>query len=227
MNINYFNWDSLSGMFHSLHRNKCEYIVLRNYEELYDQNFYLSGHADIDFLVADYRSFVEIIHAIPRFEVDDKIHYMINIAGTKVIIDVRSVGDDYYDKFWQKAMLKNRYLYDSRFYVTDEKNYYYSLAYHAILQKKALSSDYLERLNAMANHLGIPAITEEEHLMQLNRFMRANNYHYTYPLDIWVPLRITHIDQNLVRKNAPVYMRDLRIKMLQLGSNIKHKIIGH
>ncbi len=219
------SFEGITSLFEALHSARCEYIILRNFEELDDNNFYLSGHADIDFLTSDTKKFTGAVGAVPRFKKDDGIHYAVNISGTDVVIDVRTVGDGYYCTPWEKDMLKKRHLRDGRFYVTDDVNYYHSLVYHAVLQKKALSEEYLTRLNAMAAGLGIGAATEAEHLEALDGFMRKNKYRYTYPVDIWVPLRRECVDEKLVKKGVKVCLRDMKTRLLQTGSRIKHILI--
>lgn len=219
------NWGTIECMFEELHKENFEYVVLRNYEEIDEDNFYLSGHADIDFLTSNGKKFAKIIKAVPRFIEDDGIHYKVMIAGTEVVIDARSVGDGYYDSRWEKNILLNREMKDDRFFVTDSINYYYSLVYHAILQKKALTDDYLNRLNIMAHNLGISATNEQQHLRVLKQFMKKHNYFYTYPYDIHVPLRKELIDEAMLKKQKNVIIRDIKIKALQTGSKIKRTIL--
>lgn len=217
-------WNTIEEMFAALHNEKEEYIILRNYEEMDANNFYTSGHADIDFLARNGKHFAKCIHAYPRFTSDDGIHYKVLIAGTEVIIDVRSVGDGYYDANWERAMLQNRVLLDGRFYITDSVNYYYSLGYHAILQKKKLTEEYLLRLNDMADDLGFQAKTEKDHLFVLEKFMKEKGYYYTIPYDIWVPLRTELIDVKMVKRQINVRIRDIFTSVLQFGSKVKKRI---
>lgn len=219
------SWKNIEEMFDALHETACEYIILRNYEEIDEDNFYTSGHADIDFLAVDSQKFAKIIQGYPRFIVDDRIHYIVKIEDTEVIVDVRSIGDGYYDTNWEKDMLSKRKLFDGRFYIADDVNYYYSLIYHAILQKKQLANDYLRRLNGMANALGIKASSEKEHLLNLEIYMKEHNYFFTYPFDIHVPFRKELVNNKMVKKYMNVYLRDIKIKLLQIGSKVKNKII--
>lgn len=219
------SWKCIEDLFYNLHNTECQYIILRNYEEIDADNFYTSGHADIDFLVEDYKKFSKAVKAYPRFIEDDGIHYKVNINDVEVIFDVRTVGDGYYDKRWGKDLLKNRRLLEGRFFIPDKTNYYYSLAYHAILQKKELSNDYLSRLNQMASDLGVKASTEREHLNLLQEFMKNNGYCYTIPYDVWVPLRKEILDSTMVKKQINVYVRDFKIKLLQVGSDVKHRLL--
>lgn len=219
------SWDTIEDMFNSLHKAKEEYIILRNYEEIEADNFYTSGHADIDFLAKSGRRFAEQIHAYPRFTSDDGIHYKVIINGTEVIIDVRSVGDGYYDTNWERTLLRERILLDERFYIADKENYYHTLIYHAILQKKELTDEYLLRLNQMAENVCVYATTEQEHLAELERYMKEKGYFYTIPYDIWVPFRRELVDPKMIKKQMNVQVRDIRAKLLQLGSKAKHNFL--
>lgn len=224
--MNHFNWDRIEDMFNALHNANCKYIILRNYEEIDEDNFYTSGHADIDFLTADAKEFASIVKAYPRTDgYDDNIHYKVMINNTEVIIDLRSVGDGYYDTNWEKKILNSRIKKDNRFYIADDVNYYYSLTYHAILQKKVLADDYLYRLTTMAKDLGIDADTEAKHLRELEVFMKRNGYYYTYPFDAWVPLRTEIVDSSMIKKNTNVKVRDFKQSILSFGSKIKHTIV--
>ena len=218
-------WNTIEEMFDALHNAKEPYIILRNYEEIDADNFYTTGHADIDFLTRNGKRFAKCIHAYPRFTSDDGIHYEVLIAGTEVVIDVRSVGDGYYDANWERALLHNRVLLDERFYIPDKENYYYTLVYHAILQKKELAVDYLFRLNKMAEYLGIQAKTEQEHLTALERFLKEKGYYYTIPYDIWVPRRRELIDLKMIKRQMNVRKRDICTKLLQFGSKVKRFIV--
>lgn len=220
-------WRHIEEMFEQLHKANFKYVILRNYEEIDADNFYSSGHADIDFLTSNSRQFATIIGAVPRFTENDGIHYKVTIAGTEVVIDARSVGDGYYDTNWEREILSQRELKDNRFYIVDTQNYYYSLVYHAILQKKLLASDYLVRLNSMAESLNLQATTEQEHLKMLELFMREKGYFYTIPYDIHVPLRRELVNQSMVKKQLNVSLRDAKIKLMQVGSKVKHSILHH
>lgn len=217
-------WNTIEDMFLRLNNKNWPYVILRNYEEIEEGSFYSSEHPDIDFLTTDGRKFAQIIQAHPRFVKDDGIHYKVVIAGTEVMIDVRSVGDGYYDAKWEKNILSDRILKNNLFYIVDDMNYYYSLAYHAILQKKALTAEYLGRLNQMALGLQITAMNERQHLDALAYFMKEKAYCYTIPYDIHVPLRREMIDGTMIKYPINVKMRDAGIKLMQLGSKVKRAI---
>lgn len=129
----------------------CTYLVMRNYEHFYEE-LLLEGHNDIDVLCRsprDRRKMVKALGAVPRLSRDNGIHYRFRCGGKEMDLDIRCVGDGYYDRRWQKEMLKTR-VYDKRgFYHMEEDDYFYSLLYHGVYQKEGLSEEYFQRLNAM------------------------------------------------------------------------------
>ena len=34
--------------------------------------------------------------------------YQINVSGNSIPVDIRTLGDNYYDRFWQRDMLKRK-----------------------------------------------------------------------------------------------------------------------
>lgn len=222
--IKKYRWASIYEMFQALEVNNVNYVILRNYEELLNDNFYCSGHADIDFLTDDVNKFIKVLRAFPRFIEDDKIHYLVDINGTEVIIDVRTVGDDYYCKKWEKEILKNRTRINN-WYVTDSVNYYYSLVYHAILQKKEFADDYKEHLAVMAKELGFEARELSEHIQILVSFMQKNRYYFTYPNDFWVPLNVNYVPNKMVKKVYKIYYRKVKSELIKRLVYVKRNIL--
>lgn len=219
-------WSNLYEVFTSIHPSQ-KYVIMRNYEEFSENNFYMQEHPDVDILTDQPRKLVEALNAKPRFIKDDGIHYIIIVADIEVIIDIRTVGDGYYDRRWQTNMLKTRRQHPDGYYIMSDDNYYYSLVYHAFLQKKEISKDYLYRLNSMAHKLNISASSVSEHLKALCDFMQINHFYYTFPLDIWVPLNLKLIDKKFVRKQINVIFRDLKYFVLSHASKLKHKLINN
>ena len=166
--------------------SKCNYLVLRNFEEYYD-DILLPGHNDIDVLVAskkDARIMIKVFEAIPRFQPEDGIHYKFLYRGVMVDLDIRIVGDGYYDKKWEKDLIANRRLDNRGFYIIgDITEYFYSLVYHAILQKDYLADDYIIRFKNMGV-LDVSECVEEKLLVHLHRYMIQSGYYYSVPLDI-------------------------------------------
>lgn len=181
------NWEHIEDAFLQLNA-KCEYLILRNFEGFFD-DILIEGHNDIDVLCAsrsDRKNMVHILDAVPRIGVDNGIHYKFLYKGKEIALDIRTLGDGYYDRSWQRAMLKKRIYNPIGFYTMDEENYFYSLIYHAIYQKKSLSQEYLARLRAMN-----PMVHEAEQIdfeKTLLQFMTKKRYKYTIPYDKYVIL---------------------------------------
>lgn len=192
-------WESLESFFAHLNVHKIKYIVLRNHEDLLKTDF-LKNHPDIDFLCENSVAFLKEAKAFPRVKKKDKVHFQVRIGNETVPIDVREVGDDYYDAAWETAMLETRVLYRDFCYIPDPENYYYSLCYHALLQKHSLSEEYRNKLGCLN-----PAMKNKEegdYLKSLEAFMQSKNYCYCYPVDRSAIFRYQAVDAKRIKKNS-------------------------
>lgn len=145
-------WNSLIEMLSELNE-KNNYLVLRNYE-LYTENKLLDGHDDIDLLCDDRDKIIQTMCA-EKIDNGDDVHVFVNIADKKVRVDVRCVGDTYYDVLWEENMLHTKIVYKNNFFVMNDENYYFSILYHVFFHKRKLSEDYLQRLLSLSCNLGI------------------------------------------------------------------------
>ncbi len=191
-------WENLKSFFHFLNLIKIKYVVLRNYDELFEADF-LKNHADIDFLCENADQFVRCADAVPRGKKNDRVHFKVQIDGIFVPIDVRETGDNYYDAAWEADMLNTRVLYKDFCYILDHENYYYSLCYHALLQKRTFSNEYRSKLACLKPEL--KNITAEDYLKSLEAFMKAKNYMYCYPVDRGVVFRYQVVDKKMISAN--------------------------
>lgn len=126
-----------------------DYLVLRNYEEFASASF-LKNHPDVDLLCRDAHALARNANAFPKGDREDGIHYAITIKGQKIPVDLREVGDRYYDPEWADALLHEREKHGT-YFVMQQTDYFYTLLYHALFHKKDISEDYLYRLPVMAN----------------------------------------------------------------------------
>lgn len=231
-----FKYNNITEVFDLLNHNNISYLVLRNYENLLEPEMYIDGHGDVDLLCADSQEIVRVLDAQTNRKDQwpyrgDGIHYYIFVAGERVSLDLRYVGDDYYCKEWEEYLLRNRIVHNG-FYVMDEKSYFFTLIYHAILQKPYLAEEYLSRLSIMAEKLGIVLsnYSEISFIAILNTYMRENGYCYTYPVDYIVPVRFHLVDQNLVKMNHKRWFRHKHymsiIKTIEILVWLKHKLQG-
>lgn len=177
-------WSSLSEMFKFLNAT-CEWIVLRNFEDLSD-NYEFGKGDDIDILCSDLSKFTSLMNAKKRE--GGRCSYYVWIANKKVILDIRFVGDKYYDPLWCKDMLEHKQ-YKGLIPVMSDKDYFFSLLYHVKLQKKFIKEIYVSRLNNLKSKINLLDIKEDfvydDSVCSglLNSFLRVNSYSYTFTDD--------------------------------------------
>ena len=179
--------ENIENVFKLLNK-KCKYLVLRNFEGFFE-DILIEGHNDIDVLCAskkDRKIMVNILQAVPRIGVDNGIHYKFLYNGSEIDLDIRTVGDGYYDEKWQKRMISKREFNEKGFYTMDPENYFYSLIYHSIYQKKVFTEEYKKRLQKM--NPDFCNATKEDFEKALLKFMIKKNYFYTKTYDNYVVL---------------------------------------
>lgn len=227
------NYSNIQSFINELNSSEVPYLVLRNYDNLLEESIYMDGHGDVDILCNDSLTLAKFVKASShsghiRQGKHDLVHYFININGQNVSLDLRYVGDGYYCKKWQDDMLARRTMYNG-FFVPHPEDYFYSLIYHAVFQKKKFSKDYKVRLKKMGEDLGL--VIEDNSIFYfvqlLETFMRDNSYFYEYPKDKYVPLQTQHIiDKSLFLKN-PIrwwqhFLFETKVKFIETLVNIKH-----
>ena len=211
-----YGFTSIVELFQVLNDVGIRDLVLRNYENLLEPEMYVGGHGDIDLLCDDSQAIVHLIDAKPltrdrRNLRGDGIHYSIEVDGHSVQLDLRQVGDGYYCRQWEKELLERRVKHDC-FYVMSNEDYFYTLTYHAILQKRSLSEEYRSRLFEMARQLelAVDESSEKGLLKLLESHMRTHGYRYSYSQDHMVPNRFNLVDEKLIEK-------DIRLQLHHLG----------
>lgn len=191
--------ENIRMLFERINSLEINYIVLRNYEDLMSDSF-LIRHPDIDFLCDNRKVLVEAIGAETRLNYDDGMHYLVEIGRIKVPIDIREIGDGYYDNKWEQEMLRSKILFKGLCYIPNKENYYYSLLYHAIIQKDKVSEDYMEIFKNIERELEL--YDECSRLERLEIYMEAKSYQYVYPDDICVGFNIEKSKNSLIEKNS-------------------------
>ena len=226
-------YDSFSEVIDKLHKYNVKYLILRNYDNLLERSLYVDGHGDVDMLVDD-SSVVSAILEAQTYPLhgNDGTHFKIIVDGQPVSLDLRHVNDGYYCSKWQKEMLERRILYNG-FYVLNQEDSFYSLIYHAILQKPSLSTEYKSRLVSMAKSLKIfvkDTVSANDFVSLLEQYMVKNGYRYTYPSDVYVPLKTGIIDKTLIEKNSKLFWKhwkyDMKLKMINFAVKCKHLIFN-
>ena len=72
----------------------------------------------------------------------ERANYSILVDKQKLHIDLRYIGDNYFDQFWQQDCMNKKVLNDKGFYIMDEENQYFSLLYHALIHKRIMPEKY-------------------------------------------------------------------------------------
>jgi hypothetical protein len=165
-------------------------LVLRNYEEILELED--SEHPDIDLLVSDVVQASLVLNAEPVFPEAFRVHYMNRVGNNKVFWDLRFPGDQYMDPNWAAELRESRTEIS-----IDELNieifglagfdYYFSLAYHALIHKMDVSQDYIYKLS---NLLG-KGTYSNDHIVEIlindvAQFMARSRFEVTAPLDLSV-----------------------------------------
>ena len=170
----------LESIFTRLNNN-CNYLVLRGWENL--DNFHYDG--DIDLLCDDKNKIIEILQARPVHRNERRCNYVVKGTPNDIRIDIRYLGDDYYCQPWQIEMLKNRQ-FNGQFYVLDKANYYYSLIYHILIQKRKFSNKYEGVLSSIYEGSNDFLMAPDNLLVILKSWMAQNKYSFTIPYDYGV-----------------------------------------
>jgi len=149
------------------------YLVMRNYDNIIED---LNNGGDLDLLVDRKDDVIIATKACPMVVGDNCYNYKISIAGNEIPVDLRVVGDGYYDRFWESQMLDTRKR-RGEFYIMDSENYMYSILYHCIIHKKHIPDKYLPYLHEN----GIDRVSDL--ISALDNYMLSNGYDYVIPRD--------------------------------------------
>jgi hypothetical protein len=185
---NVVNFSNIKEVFEVLN-DQVNYIVLRNWDE-FDNNIISEEHSDIDILTENLYETAVVVNAIKMYKTKNRVRYTVRINNLNIPFDFRFVGDNYYDINWQNELLKTKIKY-KYFFIADNENYYFSLLYHAFIQKPFLSIGYKKRLLFIRNN--------EPTLDKLKNFMRQRNYNIVKPSDksVYYRYSLYHI-KNLI-----------------------------
>lgn len=218
-------WSSVQDIFTALNNAGCVYAVLRNYECMASGDPFINGHDDIDVICNNLKLVRNILGVRRRFLFPYVNSYYARFKDHHVNVDIRFIGDGYYDEFWEKEMLANRVLFNDCIYVLDPINYFYSLAYHALLQKEYVSDDYQEKLLSMAQRLKITCKSVQELPQILDTYMRVNGYYYTITKDPGIILKFGAIDKKRIKTNCFWLFRRYILKLLKRNRRIAQKYV--
>ena len=173
-------WQSFRALFSCLNET-MPYVVLRNSELLPDA-FDPSVHGDIDLLVQDAVECAGVLGARKVFPEPYRVHYEVDVAGSPVRLDLRYVGDGYYDTRWERRILADGVV-DGGVRRPSPEDAFHSLVYHALFQKREIAPDYEGKARALAGAAGVAGDGFDDWLLKLQDFLAANRYAVTRPVD--------------------------------------------
>ena len=211
-------WKNLKHLFYVLNAT-ISYVALRNFESFPD-NYYAKDHGDIDLLVENYRDAHFIANASAVFKAKHRVHNTVRIADEDVRFDFRSVGDGYYDGAWETTILENRVLSKKGFYVPSDEDHFYSLLYHALVQKPAIADDYAKKVYDAAKtfgvSLGTKALERQKAIHVLSDFLVQKEYTFTQPRD-----KSVYFNTETIRQGKAFGVRLKKDRITPLRNHLK------
>lgn len=174
-------WETWEDFFSVLNYTS-DYLVLRGFEGLPRFN----KQKDLDVLTAKYQRFASAAGAlqVPHQPYKGVVY----VDGEKISLDIRYVGDDYYDASWAKEMLLTKIMKDG-VQIPRADHYFFSLLFHAKVQKPQVKPDYIGILDQLATALNFEwfkadTIDDDKAMgILLNGYFKSNGYFYKDPLD--------------------------------------------
>lgn len=199
-------WKTVEEMFYAL--NNCiTYSILRNYEALPNE-IYENEHNDIDIICESLEDAAYVLNAIPVFDEEYRVHYKTQVEGRTAYFDLRHIRDNYYCEKMEKEILQQRIYNEKGFYTLNTENYFYSLLYHALIQKPVFKDDYKEKLMNMKLENVDMNTTAEEYAEILKKWLIKKDYIVLEPQD-----KSVYFNYDNVKYFEPVlYRKEIAIK---------------
>jgi hypothetical protein len=218
-------WKDFSELF--VTSNLCaNWLVLRNFE--FFPNDFWENDKDIDILCEKLSLFTSVVNASKRSGNIDA--YEIMVEGRMVPLDIRHLGDYYYDPVWQYKMLKRKSFYNSNIPRVRDDDYFFSLLYHAKLQKKVVKNAYIPRLIELAKKIGLKEFSDndiyddEKAAAIVNGFLKEQGYCFYTPVDSGVYLNkkvYKYITAKPYKEKISIKNRSLKLFFSLLPSSMK------
>ncbi|AFL81708.1 hypothetical protein Aeqsu_2248 [Aequorivita sublithincola DSM 14238] len=174
-------WKNWQEVFEILNLTN-NYLVLRGFETLPINN----SEKDLDILTDNYQRFASALGAAQLSHQPYKGNFKVN--NEEVSLDMRFIGDKYYDIAWAKEILQTKMLRNN-VYIPRKDHYFYSLLFHAKVQKPKVKAKYIDILEKLAKDLNFEwykteKIENDIAMGQiLNGYFRSQGYFYENPID--------------------------------------------
>lgn len=166
--------------------NTCgNYLFLRNFDDFPLEN----KDQDIDLLVESYQKIASVLGM--EQSKSKPFKGVIIVDNMTFSVDLRFIGDNYYDRKWQVLMLDRKTFFNG-FYIPRIDDYFFSLLYHCKVQKNTVKTKYVKLLENIALKLGYnwfnkELLSDDKSIgVTLSGFYKANNYYFETPIDPFV-----------------------------------------
>ena len=166
-------WESENQVLDAL--EKEAYVFLRKPQSIGNES------GDWDILCENIDDLVKKLNAFPYIDNGICFNYYIRIKELLWPIDIRCVGDGYFDSTWQRNMLRTR-CFLGKYFVLDTENKKYTMLYHSLLQKSA--SDSIRYKRDIEDTFGVCDLNIN--IRQLASYMKEKGYYYETPIDTGV-----------------------------------------
>ena len=158
-------WESVWQLLQKM--DKEEYVFLRNADGISDD---FNESDDWDLLCNNIKRFTQQLKLKPLHDGRFCFNYYTMVHGNKLLLDIRCVGDGYYDMLWEREMLKARKR-EKFCYVLDHTQQKFSVLYHCLIQKSATDAEKYKQY--ILDNFGIYDIPKN--LQQLADYMKCHN----------------------------------------------------
>jgi len=177
-------WSDLAEVFRALRRS-VPYVVLRGFDELPA----VPADREVDVLGRRRLDIGALLGGRPDWPGGAAFHF--DVAGERVTFDVRTVGDGYLDAAWQERILARRD-WQEDVPVPRDDDLFFSLLYHAKIQKPAVKPEYVPQLARLAKGLDLPdelsstLLDDDTAAALLDGYLAAHGYRVPIPADTGV-----------------------------------------
>lgn len=179
-------WDSFEQLFKVL-KLTTHYLVSRNCEYLPDDFF--GNDKDVDVICDNFEDFVAAANVDTG---KDKFRNFVRVEGQDVIFDIRHPLDNYMDSNWVRDVILRKTLNNRGIFILRDDDQFFTLLYHAIVQKSEVKQKYLKEFEKLSQKLKldffkVTDISDNKKMANLiEGYLKANNYKYTRPNDLRV-----------------------------------------